>query len=63
MNRPVFSNNQTGKTGVFQRENGKFRIYADADGNRVNGGTFDRYEDAVAARDALANKLHGEFKA
>jgi hypothetical protein len=63
MNRPVFSNNKTGFTGVFKRENGKFRVYVDADGSRTNGGTFTNYEDAVACRDELAGRLHAEFKA
>lgn len=52
-----------GTVGVCQVKGGRWRAYIGHNGKRINLGTFGTKEEALAARDAAAAKLHGEFAA
>jgi hypothetical protein len=59
-NRDKFSNNTTGRTGVYQRkENGKWRAKITVLKKTVDLGTFDTYEEAVAAREQAELHYYG----
>lgn len=52
-NKARHSNNTTGRTGVrFQKLTGKWEARIGVNGRYVHLGTFKRFEDAVAAREA-----------
>lgn len=46
------ADNTSGATGVFPRENGKWRAMIGGSARRINLGTFDTKEEAIAARNA-----------
>ena len=48
--------NATGITGVYQRENGKYRAAISVNGKKICLGTFEDFNDAVAARKAAQEK-------
>ena len=58
-NKPRYKNNKSGRMGVYQRpENSKWRAYIYTGGRLKHLGTFEDFEDAVAAREA-AERKHG----
>jgi hypothetical protein len=59
-NRKMQSNNTSGYKGVW-RSRGKWRAKIEAEGKRFNLGTFNSKEEAFAAYQIAAEKLHGEF--
>jgi hypothetical protein len=55
--------NTPGAKGVsWQPDRGKWIAYITCNKQRINIGRFNRKVDAIRARDALASKLHKEFK-
>lgn len=48
-NKSMYSSNKTGRTGVEQRENGKWRAAIRVNGKRISR-TFDEFSDAVSQR-------------
>lgn len=61
-NRRVCKSNKTGYTGVsFIKSRGKYQATIGINGKNVNLGLFDLLEEAVQARMAAAEKMHGEF--
>jgi len=61
MNIPIRSNNTSGVTGVsFAKSNNKWHAYISKDGKRDNLGWFDRFEDAVDAREEAEEKYFGD---
>lgn len=62
-NRGKFKNNTSGRTGVFYRkDSGKWRARLNKNGQNIYLGSFDTYEEAVAAREAAELKYYGETK-
>lgn len=62
INRKIPNNNTTGVAGVFIRgDNGKFRAMLRFQGKRVLNKTFEKFEDAVKARQEAEKKYFGEF--
>lgn len=62
MNRTKRSDNTTGLKGVYRHyKNGKFRAAIAANKKQYHLGVFDTREEAHAAYEAAAAKLHGEF--
>jgi hypothetical protein len=59
-NRQVKITNPLGAKGV-NKSRGKFVAEVSASGKTYRAGTFSSFEEAIAARDVLAKKLHGEF--
>lgn len=57
-NRRMRDNNTSGAIGVFWNEANQKWI---AQINKMYLGSYDSFEEAVAARDAAAKELHGEF--
>ena len=61
-NNTVRSNNQSGVSGVFfDKRSGKWRAEIMFQGKRRYLGRFLNFSDAVKARSAAKEKLHGEF--
>lgn len=61
MNSATPSTNTSGHRGVCRARGSKWRAYVGKDGRQHGAGTHNTIEAAVAARDALALKLHGNF--
>lgn len=62
-NRGRFKNNTSGKTGVSWREKSKkWRAFINQGGKRYNLGLFDRFEDAVSAREKAELQFYGKVK-
>lgn len=56
------STNTSGVKGVFWRKNrSRWLAQIKADGKQIYVGTFEKFEDAVAARKAAESKYHGEY--
>lgn len=60
MNRSICKNNTTGVTGVYHRRN-KWYSMIMKDGENINLGYFDKFDDAVKARKEAEDKYFGEF--
>jgi hypothetical protein len=61
-NRVRRIDNTSGIKGVsWNKRSGQWLVHVGFGGRIVHGGLFDTIEEAKAAREALANKLHGEF--
>lgn len=58
-NKNIYQNNSSGQSGVYQRENGKWRAVI----RKRNLGTYDTYEEAVAVRLAAELEHFGAFRA
>lgn len=55
--------NSTGRTGVYLIEkSGNYRVIIQSKGSTYSGGTFELFEDAVAAREKLELKHHGKVR-
>lgn len=62
-NRKQFSNNSTGRTGVYLREDtGRWRVKISVEGRTISLGEFDVFEDACKAREAAEIKYYGKVK-
>lgn len=62
-NRDKFSNNTSGKTGVYLRkESGKWRAKITVRGDTINLGDFFEFYDAVKAREEAELKYYGFIK-
>lgn len=62
MNRDLYSNNKTGVTGVFQRnDNGKYVALIKDNCKQICIGTFINKEDAIKARLKAELQYYGEF--
>jgi len=61
MNSKIRFDNKSGARGVFKRQNGRFAVRIQVDGNRIQIGTFDNFKDAVRARKLEEEKLFGEY--
>lgn len=56
------SNNTSGINCVIpHKKSGRWRVVVTANGKVHHGGYFDTIEEAKAARDAVARRLHGKF--
>lgn len=55
------ANNTSGRRGVYQRENRRWRAAIGFQGKVYNLGTFDRFEDAVSARVQAEQELYQTF--
>lgn len=61
-NRRMSRNNTTGNTGVYRRSDGKAWVAEIwANDRKQSLGSFQTYDEAVAARAAAQLKLHGAF--
>lgn len=65
LNRPKGNrcDNTSGHTGVFRRDNGKYRAMIGGVKNRQNLGTFETFEEAVTARDAALARVWQQHEA
>lgn len=61
INKGLFKNNTSGKTGVSLNQHGKYMAYIYRKGERIHLGSHDTYESAVAARLAGEEKYWGEI--
>jgi len=62
MNGSLRKDSTSGHKGVnWSKQKGKWAVVVQANGKKHHGGHHDRIEDAVAARRALAEIVHGEF--
>jgi hypothetical protein len=61
-NKPKPKNNRSGFKGVCWEQGRGWKAYITAGGRQIKIGRFKRLEDAVAARHAAAERLHGEFR-
>lgn len=59
--RKLRSDNSSGFRGVSIRENGKWKAHIGLQGKRYNIGTYDTFEEAVAARLEAERILHDGF--
>lgn len=51
-NRTISKNNKTGRTGVWlDQEHNRYRAYITLHRKKIHLGCFEKYEDAVAARE------------
>ncbi|HJC67268.1 MAG TPA: hypothetical protein H9931_11230 [Candidatus Enterocloster excrementigallinarum] len=55
------ANNTTGRRGVYRKRNNRWRAAIGFQGKVYYLGTFDRYEDAVKAREEAEQKLYDSF--
>lgn len=61
-NKGVYKNNSSGVSGVYyQKKPQKWSSYINVDKHMINIGTFNNFEDAVAARLAAEKLYFGEF--
>lgn len=60
-NTKLGKNNTSGAKGVSNTPTGRWRARITVDRREIRIGTFDTVEEAGAAYDAIARKLHGEF--
>jgi hypothetical protein len=62
MNRVRRVDNTSGIKGVsWNKKSGQWLVHVGFGGRIVHGGLFDTIEEAKAAREALATRLHGDF--
>jgi hypothetical protein len=62
MNRVRRADNTSGIKGVsWNKRSSQWLVHVGFQGKIVHGGLFDTIEEAKAAREALASRLHGEF--
>lgn len=59
--RALNKNSKTGYKGVNQMKNGKYRAYITFKRKRYHLGSFDRIEDAIAARSKAEKEIFGNF--
>ena len=62
INKGLFSNNTSGKTGVSQLKSGKWQAYIYIDGKRKHLGTFNTFDAAVKARESGEIKYRSHIK-
>jgi len=61
LTRKQHSNNTTGYTGIYHRDNGKWRAAITFKGKTYNLGTFEDIEEAIQARESAKDRLHRAF--
>lgn len=61
LNGKVNKNSSTKINGVSQQKNGRYRAYITFKRKQYHLGTYDRLEDAIAARKAGESKIFGEY--
>lgn len=61
--RKTRKDNTSGFRGVFQKNNGKYQVRIGLQRKNYNVGSFDTFEQAVAARLEVEKLLHGGFVA
>lgn len=62
MNRGLFSNNTSGRTGVsYNAKRRKWQAYITVNRQRYRLGAFENFEDAVKAREDAEKKYFGDF--
>lgn len=61
MNGKINKNSSTKVNGVSQQKNGRYRAYINFKRKQYHLGTYDRLEDALAARKEGERKIFGEY--
>ena len=57
-NRGLNKTNKSGYRGVWQKENGRWRVYITKDYKRINVGSYASYDEAVMARQKIETEMH-----